>query len=388
MRAVVTGLAATFPVGGVFWDYVHYALGLEQLGIETWYLEDADQPCYDVAAGDYDYEGDWETHAGRLAARLSAVSPALGRRSCLRSDDGRSFGLTIDEIDDLVAGSDLLVNVSGCAVLRKAYQACPRTLYIDTDPGWNHFMRWPRAERQPSPIDAGWRAHDVFATYAARLGAADCLLPDHGLDWIPTRPPVDVDRWVADGLRTRPTWTTVLSWDNAPETITDGTRTYGTKEQEFLRVEELPEQVDVPLEVAVGGWDPPVERWRSRGWSVVDGPAATSTPDAYRRYVQRSRGEFSVAKHVYVATRCGWFSCRSACYLAAGRPVVVQDTGWSDHVPAGEGVLAFTTPEQGVAALRAAEDDYDTHADAAAEVAASHFDATAVLSDLLARALP
>lgn len=388
MRAVVTGLAATFPVGGVFWDYVHYALGLESCGVETWYLEDADQPCYEVAAGDYDYEGNWQAHAARLGQRLAAVSPTLGQRWCLRSDDGRAYGLEPDAADDLVAGADLLLNVSGCAVLRKAYQACARTVYVDTDPGWNHYMRWPRAERQPSPIDAGWRAHDAFATYAWRLGAPDCPLPDHGLDWIPTRPPVDVRRWVAGTPPARPTWTTVLSWDNAPEPISDGVRTYGTKEQEFARIEDLPRHVAGPLELAVGGWDPPVERWRRQGWSVVDGPAVTATPDAYRDYVQASRGELSVAKHVYAATRCGWFSCRSACYLAAGRPVVVQDTGFSEALPTGDGLLAFTTPAGAVDAVRAVEADYDAHAAAASRIAVEHFDAERVVADLLGHVLP
>lgn len=170
-----------------------------------------------------------------------------------------------------------------------------------------------------------------------------------------------------------------------PEAITHQGVEYGTKEMEFARVEELPRKSGARMEVAVGGADPPRDRWRSLGWSVVDSQAVSVTPDDYRAYIRRSRGEFSVAKNVYVATGSGWFSCRSVCYLAAGRPVVVQDTGFSQCIPTGRGLFAFSDLDGAARGVEAVERDYAAHREAAREVARTHFDSDRVLGDLLWR---
>jgi hypothetical protein len=384
MRAVVTGMVATFPVGGVFYDYVQYALGLERLGFEVYYLEDTRMPCLDPETGDYDHAMDGTVPAARLAATLGAVSPSLGQRWHYRGADDATFGVPADEMAEVIADADLFLNVSGSATLRDAYLPSPNKVYVDTDPGWNHFMRWTRV--RADPVDHGMQAHDHLATYAERLGQPDCPLPDLGRDWHPTRPPVVAELWEPGSVPIPgPTWTTVMSWDNAPLPIEHDGVTYGTKEREFARVEHLPSLAPAPLEVAAGGAHPPVERWREAGWSVVDAMAISRTPEAYRDYLQASRGEFSIAKHVYVATRSGWFSCRSTCYLAAGRPVVVQDTGFSEHLPTGEGVLSFADADEALSALRRVEADYDHHAEAARRIADEQFGAEGVLGDLCDR---
>lgn len=381
----MTGMIAAYPVGGVFWDYVQYALALERLGFEVFYLEDAMMPSYVPEEADYDYEGRWERSAAYLEESLGRVSPALGRRWHFRGMDDRCFGIGRRETAEIVAEADVFLNVSGCAVLRDEYLRSPNKVLVDTDPGWNHFMRWPRADRESTPWDHGYRAHDRFFTYAERLGADDCPLPDLGLGWRPTRPPVLPDLWAPE-IEPGERWTTVLSWNNAPEPIVDDGVTYGTKELEFARIEDLPGRLSVPLEIAAGGNEPPVERWRDRGWRVVDAPAVSGTSEAYRDYVHRSRGELSVAKHVYAATRSGWFSCRSTCYLASGRPVVLQDTGWSEGIPTGEGLFAFRDGDEAVAAVEAVEEDHSRHAEAGRKLAAEHFDGERVLSELLDRA--
>jgi hypothetical protein len=149
-------------------------------------------------------------------------------------------------------------------------------------------------------------------------------------------------------------------------------------------VEELPRHIGVPLEVAVGG-DPPVQRWRALGWSVIEAPAASATPAIYRSYIQQSRGELSVAKNVYVATGSGWFSCRSICYLAAGRPVVVQDTGFARFLPTGCGLVAFTTLDEAARGLEAVEKNYAEHQEAARQIARTYFSSERVLGDMLER---
>jgi hypothetical protein len=181
------------------------------------------------------------------------------------------------------------------------------------------------------------------------------------------------------------TWTTVMTWDNFRRPIESNGKIYGTKELEFGRVESLPHRVPASFELAVGGASPPREHWRCLGWSVIDSHDVSRTMDEYQQYIQQSRGEFSVAKNVYVATRSGWSSCRSVCYLAAGRPVVLQDTGFSDIIPTGEGLLAFTDMEQAAEALTAVESNYARHQNKAREIAREYFDSSVVLSTLLNR---
>jgi hypothetical protein len=380
--AVVGGLIATMKVGGVFWDYAQYALGLEQLGLDVYYLED-------TALGPYtpdnsSWGADLDATADYLRDTLAAVSPTLGSRWHYRANDGRTYGLDRAELAEVLGEAVMLLNVSGVTLLRPEYHHCRRKVLIDTDPGANHFQAWPSEETRGVAAEFGYRAHDVYFTYAERLGRPGCTLPDLGLDWHPTRPPVVLDWW-AHAEPPGPAWTTVLSWNTFREPIEWLGRRYGGKELEFPHIADLPGQVAPPLQIAAGGSGKPVEAWRTSGWDVVDGPTVTASPKGYRRYLQRSRGEISVAKHVYRATGSGWFSCRSTCYLAAGRPVVVQDTGFSAHLPTGEGVLAFTDGAEAAAAIAAVEDDWEQHAAAARRFAADHFAAERVLGDMLDR---
>jgi hypothetical protein len=381
VRAVVTGMIAAYPVGGVAWDYGQYLLGLERLGFEVFYLEDSGEPAYDPVRRTYDADASYGV--AFLERSLAGLSPGLERRWHFRGADGSTSGLDAGELAGIVRSADLFLNVSGGCLLRDEYAASRRKVLIDTDPGRNHFVNYPREDAGRGwPGTRGFRGHDVFFTYAERLGQADCPLPDFGLPWQPTRPPVVPDRWRPEPPGER--WTTVMGWDNFRRPLEYRGRAYAGKEPEFERVEGLPRLCRAPLEVAVGG-DPPADRWRGLGWSVIDSHAVSLTADDYRHYVQRSRGEFGVAKNVYAATRCGWFSCRTVCYLAAGRPAVVQDTGFSEFLPTGSGLLAFSDPGGAAEALAAVEADYPRHAEAARAVALRYFSSDVVLADLLTR---
>jgi len=310
--------------------------------------------------------------------------------------DGRCHGMDATDFARIAAGADVMVNVSGGTLLRDEYLECPRKILIDTDPGFNHFRNYPRMDEQPGwGGGRGYRQHDCFFTYAERMGRDDCVLPALGLTWQPTRPPVMLDLWhpAPPGAA----WTTVLTWNNRAPVIEHNGIRYGTKEMEFERIQTLPRLVPYRLEMAAGGtdrpedevearsWYPTRPRWEALGWSVVDAHTVSATPSLYQRYVEASRGEFSVAKNVYVATRSGWFSCRSVCYLAASRPVVVQDTGFSELIPCGDGLLAFSSLEEAAENLRRVEADYPHHQAAAREVACRYFGSDAVLGDMLAR---
>lgn len=382
MKAIVTGMIATYPMGGVAWDYCQYAAGFERLGLDVYYLEDTGVPSCAYNPATEKFEEDAAYSAGFLAQSLAAFSPTLGRRWHYRSPDGATFGLSEAEFQDVAAEADVLINVSGGTLLRDGYRRCPKKVFIDTDPGWNHFVifsRWDAKPRDERPL--GFRSHDYFFTFAERMGEPDCVLPDLGLRWRTTRHPVLPDLWEPRPPGER--YTTLMMWNTYGKPIEYGGVRYGSKEVEFDKIDALPGHVPAPLEVAVNGDDAPRERWRSLGWSVVHGATTSRTAQAYRSYVAGSRGELSVAKNIYVATRSGWFSGRSACYLAAGRPVIVQETGFSHHVPAGEGVLAFSDREEAAASIERVEADYGHHERRAREMAETYFDAKLVLGKLL-----
>ena len=381
MLAIVTGMIATYPVGGVAWDYGQYALGLERLGFDVFYLEDTGQETYDPSKGEYGT--DCTFGAKFLQESLSALSPALGKRWHIRAMDGSTWGITADELRQAAGEADLFLNVSGGTLLRDEYMGCPRRVLIDSDPGWNQFVNYPKWDARPGWQGShGFRAHNYFFTYAERMGAADCPLPTLGIEWHPTRPPVVLECWQPSGVGA--TWTTVMSWNNFRKPVEYRGELYGSKELEFPKIEGLPRALpDSNFELAVGGLDAPVERWRDFGWHVVDSHSVSRTSERYRDYIQQSRGEISVAKNLVTATRSGWFSCRSVCYLAAGRPCVIQDTGFTERIPTGEGLLAWTTFEEARRAVLDVESNYAFHQRRAREVAAQYFDAKHVLGEIL-----
>jgi hypothetical protein len=289
--------------------------------------------------------------------------------------------MTAEEFADIAADADVLINVSGASLLRDAYRRCRRKVFIDTDPGWNHFRTFPQWDGKPAaerPL--GFRSHDHFFTFAERIHEPDCPLPDFGLQWHTTRHPVLPDQWAPLGVGER--YTTLMSWNTYRKPVEGAGTRYGSKEMEFGKIEQLPHCVQSRLEVAVNG-DAPRKRWQELGWSVVSGAAMSRTAETYHDYVAGSRGELSVAKNIYVATNSGWFSGRSACYLAAGRPVVLQDTGFSQFLPIGEGLLAFSNGEEAAAALDRVESDYTSHARRARELAEGYLDSKLVLGDIL-----
>jgi hypothetical protein len=265
-------------------------------------------------------------------------------------------------------------------------------LFLDTDPGYNQIMLSERLAWSEN-VDR-WAdtvaAHDQHFTYAENIHSADCLIPDVGYDWKTTRMPIVLDLW-QPFAETRPprksSWTTVMTWNAFKGPLVYQGIEYRSKGAEFEKVIELPQHTDVRLKVAVGGVNAPLDRVAAHGWEVTDGPSVTLTPENYQAYITESRGELSTAKQVYVAMRSGWFSCRSACYLAAGRPVVVQDTGFSRALPVGEGLLAFSTLEGAVDSIREVESDYARHAQGARAIASEYFASDVVLTRLLEQVL-
>lgn len=405
LRIVVTGLIAQHPrLGGVAWDYVQYVVGLARLGHDVYYLEDSGEWPYKMDGGPT--ADDWVEHDCRSnIEHLAGVMTRFGLgdhwmyRFPIRP---RWFGLASRKRTEVLRSADILLNVSGSLERPANYRRIPRLVYIDSDPVFTQAKLTLTRDYRGFQQRVG--AHDVHFSFGERITAA---VPATRYRWRPTRQPIVLSQW-RPKTRRRNVFTTVMSWTSyKPLTYARGF--LGQKDVEFTRFLSLPAQVrPARLEVAMGrthhaNWQhaeaslPPAAAKPMRdgkgptprdlltrnGWRVVDSTRTCADLDGYRRYIESSKGEWSVAKNGYVVGQPAWFSCRSACYLAAGRPVIVQDTGFSRVLPVGEGVLPFRSVEEAVVAIRDVEANYPRHARAARAIAEEYFDSDKVLTRLL-----
>ncbi|MCE5336025.1 MAG: hypothetical protein LLG06_15700 [Desulfobacteraceae bacterium] len=384
LRIIVTGLAGLYPVGGVVWDYLQYPMGFLKMGHDVYYHEDSWSWPYHPLEKTYTQDPAYSVEYIRNFCEKFA--PGLRDRWHYLHLHETSYGMSRQRFDEVAASADLFLNVSGACMIPENLRSGCVTVFLDTDPGYNQIMLSEKFSWSEN-VDRWCRSvaeHSRHFTFAENIHAPDCLVPKVGFDWKTTRMPIPVESW--DGLAgIRPTgpWTTVMTWNAFKGKLIYKDVEYGSKGAEFEKLMGLPKTVRLPLKVAVGGVDAPLGRLSDAGWEVVDGPEATLTPAMYRDFIAGSRGEISPAKHVYVALRTGWFSCRSACYLAAGRPVVVQDTGFASVIPSGMGIVAYNTAEEAAEGLERIEADYGRHAAAALEAAREYFDSTRVLRKLI-----
>jgi hypothetical protein len=276
--------------------------------------------------------------------------------------------------------------------MREEYFAADRTIFIDSDPMYTQasipaYVCDEIDEQARGRVEM-LREHDVFFTFAENIGAADCLVPDALFEWIPTRQPVVLDwfrPYEIPVAERRQVLTTVASWEPTEDGPTVDGVNYTGKSTEFRRFIDLPGRSAVPLELAMSG-SPPREELEQHGWTIREAYEVSHDPWVYRDYLADSLGEWSVAKNAYVASRSGWFSCRSACYLALGVPAIVQQTGFAGDIPTDGGVLAFETPDEAAACIDELASDPGKHARRAVEIAAECFDARKVLSSMIDRA--
>jgi hypothetical protein len=395
LRVAVTGLAVTYPFGGVFWDYVQYLLGLQRLGHDVLYVEDTGRWCYDPVAETFVENG--ARNAEVFRGHLSRLEPALVDRWFYRDGAGNDYGRTWDEVVAFCASADVFLHVSVSCWMRDEYFAPKRVVFIDSDPMFTQadvmFAQATLPDELAEHVEGEERVrlerllrHDVFFTFGENVGAEDCRVPLSTFTWHPTRQPIVLDCFDDVPRERRDVLTTVGSWAATERGCTVDGVEYGGKGPEFERFIDLPARSAVPLELALAG-EAPVERLRAHGWRTRDGFEVSRDPWVYRDYLAGSLGEWSVAKNAYVASRSGWFSCRTACYLALGVPAVVQETGFSKTLPTGEGLFAFSTAEEAAAGIEAVAVDPERHRAAARELAREYFDSDVVLTRLLEQAL-
>lgn len=376
-RIVVTGLIGSIPLAGLDLHYLQYAAGLRDLGHDVLYLEDTGAWYYDPRTdGMID---DPRSALAHLKARMDAFG--LGDRWTFVDLEGAAHGVAGARLDDFLRTAETFVNVTGAGLVRGGVERIPVRAYVDTDPGYVQARAASGSETDLAHL----RSHTAHFTFGTNVGRAGCGIPTLGLEWRPTVQPLVPGIWPkAPPPPPGAPWTTVLKWRTYDPVEHAGT-TLGPKEPEFLRFLDLPSRVGPPLEIAATG-PPPRGDLEDFGWRVRPGRDVSGSIAAYRDYIHASRGEWSVAKGGYVALATGWFGDRSAAYLASGRPVVLQSTGWEARLPTGHGLLSFRDLEGAAAGIEAVEADWEAHARAAREIAEAHFAAPRVLTELLDRA--
>lgn len=367
-RVVVCGIAGQLPLAGVALHYLQYCLGLRDLGVDVSYLEDNTAWPY------HPFEDRPDRDAGYSVPWLAELFTAFDLPWAYQDPRGAYHGATEAEVHARCAAADLLLNVSGGHEPVDHHRAARVLAYVDTDPGFVQVA----AARGDRRTRAWLGAHDVLFTFAEAVGR----VPAAGFEWKTTRQPVHLPFWAEVPDEPGDVYTTVMNWRAYAATEFEG-EAWGQKDAEFALVHDLPRRTGLPLELALGGADAPRADLADAGWRIADPRTPTRTVWTFRDYLAASRGEVTVAKQAYVRSRGGWFSERSANYLAAGRAVVAQDTGWSALLPHDKGLLAFTTADEAEVALREVERDAAGHGAAARALAAEHFDARRVLQRLL-----
>jgi hypothetical protein len=380
LKIIVLGYLVRCPIGGMAWHHLQYVLGLVAMGHEVVFLEDSgDQPwaCYNPETGDTATDPAYGLRFAHDTFLKIGFTETWAYHDAIAS---KWYGPAASQIFQLCERADIVLNLSGANPLRPWLKSIPVRVYVDTDPVFTQLRHLVDAAR----LDFA-REHTNFFSFGENFGRQGSSIPDDGLPWRPTRQPVFLESWPVIPGPPQGSFTTVMQWDKTLQNVPrnyDG-KSYGRKADSFGPYTKIPSLTKSKLELALGGTSAPRRELREEGWHLIDPLEITQSPWTYQKYIQDSKGEFSVAKEGYVVTKSGWFSERSAVYLATGRPVIVQDTGISPLFDCGEGLVVFDSMEGAVAALRDVENRYELHCRKARLLAERYFCSRRVLSRLL-----
>ena len=363
MKILVSGYLIRKPVAGLAWHYGQYLVGLQRLGHDVLYVEDS------------------EDLAGSVDANLvyaQEVFRYLGLPDnwvFYDFDDAIWKGPAAGSAWQALTDADALINVSGSLAMIEWFQNVPVRIFVDTDPVFTQAktMNYPAWSERCA-------AHTYLASFGENLNLRDSGIPRDGYAWQATRQPIVLDLWDTQQVR-RPVFTTIMSWKSYAPVQANGAH-FGVKADTFEQFKSIPNRTSAKLEIALDAEAEVQADLAEHGWGIVSAQSISATADRYKEYIQTSFGEFTVAKQAYVESRSGWFSERSACYLASGRPVITQDTGFSTWLDCDRGVLSFQSQEDALTALESVIGSYEVHAEAARELA-GYFDAASVLQQLL-----
>jgi hypothetical protein len=377
LRIIVLGYIVRGPMGGMAWHHLQYVMGLWALGHDVYFVEDSDDTpwcCYDPTRSVTDSN---PTYGLQFATDTFERAGLGGRWAYYDAHSSRWFGPCAGRISEVCASADLLLNLSGANPLRPWLMDVPVRVLIETDPVFTQIRNLTDSVRRERAL-----RHTAFFSFGENIGLSRATIPDDGLPWQATRQPIILAAWPITPGPPCGKFTTVMQWDSYAASEYEGRR-YGMKSDSFAPYFDLPGSVGQILELAVGNSSAPRSLLRNKGWVLRDPGEVTRDPWTYQQYLQQSKAEFSVAKQGYVVSRSGWFSERSAAYLASGRPALLQETGFSDWLSTGSGVIPFKTPAEALAGIEEINCNYEFHCRAARAIAEEYFDARKVLSRLI-----
>jgi len=384
-RIVVMGFMAGIPIAGVVWQHLHYIVGLQRLGHDVYYCEDSARYVYNPETYEYGQDYSFAVAAlERLSRRFGFENRWAFSARFIKGEP--TVGMSRSQMHDLIRSADAVLNICGSQEMYEDLRGMGNFIYIESDPGVEQ-MRIDNGDPEPRTyLDE----HRKLFTFGENIGTGAFPVSLHGMEWLPTRQPIVTDFWKTEGPPPDGAiFTTIANWNTSglKDVEWKGDKYLWSKSLEFLRFIDAPQRAGEIFEMATNIRDPAArDTLCSRGWRLTDATPLSDNLDRYVDYVRASRGEFTVAKDQYVRLNTGWFSDRTACYLAAGRPVITQETGFTKHFGGQRGLFAFRTLEDIVEAAKAIRADYPSHSKAAFEIAAEHFEATKVVGKLLERA--
>lgn len=378
LRIVVSAALSRPPFApGSAWNRIHYLVGLRDLGHEVYFVEELSEgSCVDKRGNDAPLEN--SINARLFVANLKAIG--FEENSCLLAAGGRdTVGLSFDRLLDIASGADLLINFSGHLSSEPVLERFDHRLYLDQDPVYTQLWQ------SQYGCDLNFDLHDTFATVGMNIGTEHSSIPDCGVPWVRTLPPVVLSCWPHRSGPKGRAFTTVATWSHFGDLSYRG-EWYGSKREEFLRISDLPDRTGADFEIVVRHLreeDPAMkDLLEAKGWTLRDGRSMHDVHD-YRDLVAGSIAEIGVAKHAYIKGNSGWFSERSAQYLASGRPVLASSTGFERVLPTGQGLISFSSLEEAADGVASILDDHDGHGAAARDIAETFMDHRKVLPKLL-----
>jgi hypothetical protein len=384
-RIVVMGFMGSMPIAGVIWQHVHYVLGLRRLGHDVFYIEDSARLPYNPET--FEVTAEFE-YAAQLLTRLARQFDFKNRWAyCARYlPDTPTAGMSLKKIRQLYRDADAILNVCGAQEFNDDLLVSDRILYIESDPGVEQI----KIDKAIQSTIKYLRRHRALFTFGENIGTKEFPVPLHGFKWLPTRQPVVTDLWkTARSPSVAAVFTTVANWSTSglKDITWHGKKYLWSKSREFLRFISAPQQAGETFEMACNIDDLRTRtKFEQHGWRLTSPLQMSVDYWLYRDYIQRSKGEFTVAKDQYVRLSTGWFSDRSACYLAAGRPVITQETGFTKNYGSKEGLLSFQTVDEIADAAKKINAEYAKHSRAARALACEVFEAEKVLASILDRA--
>ena len=376
MRIVVLGYIVRGPLGGLCWHYLQYMIGFRQLGHEVLFLEDSDDypGCYDPSVNETATE---PSYGVEFITKLFTKYELQNNWAYYDEHGDRWFGLSKDKVADFCKTADIVLNISNVNPLREWWMQIPTRVLLDTDPAFTQ-IRHIEEERYRKIAEH----HTHFFSFGENIGKEGCNIPDDGFKWKPTRQPVNLGLWKISDPNPSGYWTTVMQWDSYKPRQFNGMR-FGMKSASFKEYIDLPKTIDEKFQLAIGAATAPLDKLTNAGWQLVNPLEVTLNDETFQQYLGNSKGEFSVAKQGYVVSNSGWFSERSAGYLASGRPVVMQETGFSDIIETGRGLFSFGSSEEAIEAITKIDIDYAMHCAHAREITEAFFNSDKVLTSLL-----